>query len=377
MTAWVNNCFDVTHCGSLLESAGGVSWRRPRLLRGTVLRRRKVGSVVMSVEDGVGDGMPDVLRSIIERKWKEVDALKEEVKRVGEDEHPVGRRLRDGAERKKRFWKALNTKPGNLAVIAEIKRKSPSKGYIGRVSDPGTLSRAYRDGGAAVVSVLTDFEGFGGTLDDLKDVVKTQESFKGQFPGPCPVIRKDFTVDEIQIAEAAEAGASAILLIVAALGNRTKELLDATHRMGLDALVEVHDEDELKIALDAGAEIVGVNNRNLRTFEVSLETSERLRDRIPEGLVCVAESGIKDPLDAWKIRDMNYNAILVGESLVQAAEETGVGMVSSMYQPGFNMAQGLIRAYRSKGSIAFGNPTTAMFSGKGEGAKETLGEISI
>lgn len=323
----------------------------------------------------MGD-VPDVLKAILERKQVEVNTLRAEVESVGA-EHPIAKLLSTPQPRKKTFYNAIKKRKGTLTVIAEVKRKSPSKGEIGAIKDPGALSRAYRDGGASAISVLTDLEGFGGTMEDLRNVVQTQEKFRGNFPGPCPVLRKDFTIDEIQIAEAAEAGAAAVLLIVAALGQRTKELLDATHRIGLDALVEVHDEAEMEVALSCGAEIIGVNNRDLRTFNVSLETSERLRKMIPDDVVCVAESGIKDAMDAWKLRDMGYNAVLVGELLVQAAESTQMGMVSTMYQPGYNMAKGYIKAFTSKASTKYGNAATAMFYGKGEGAKETLGEISI
>ncbi|KAI0565828.1 indole-3-glycerol phosphate synthase [Gracilaria domingensis] len=319
-------------------------------------------------------GVPDVLAKILERKKDEVDELKSQL--TGDSDHPISKALVETTDRNKAFYNALNTRKGTLTVIAEIKRKSPSKGLIGKISDAGILSRVYYEGGAGAISVLTDVEGFGGTMEDLKTVVQTQKRFKGNYPGPCPVLRKDFIIDEIQIAEAAVGGASAVLLIVAALGkDRTKELLKATHRMGLDALVEVHDEEELKIALDIGADIVGINNRNLRDFNVSLETSFRLAPLIPDGVVKVAESGISTCSDAWELRDAGFNAILVGETLVKAYE--GSSANSTGYAAGYNQAKGYIKAFKSKGSTVFGSNSIAPFFGKGEGAKETLGEISI
>lgn len=321
--------------------------------------------------------VPDVLKNILKRKEVEVATLREEVDKQGA-EHPIAKALarKGNLDRQKKFYTALNLPKGSLTVIAEIKRRSPSKGQIGVIKDPGVLSRIYYEGGAAAVSVLTDLEGFGGTIEDLKRVVEVQNRFKNNYPGPCPVLRKDFIIDEIQIAEALSAGASAVLLIVAGLGKeRTKELLDATHAFGLDALVEVHDEDELQIAIEAGAEIIGVNNRNLRDFSVSLETSYRLLPMIPDSAVKIAESGIEDCLDAWKLRDAGFNAILVGELLVKAYEGSSVN--STSYTVGYNEARGYIKAFKAKGSVKYGNPSAASFYGKGEGAKETLGELSV
>ncbi|KAA8493996.1 Indole-3-glycerol phosphate synthase [Porphyridium purpureum] len=320
---------------------------------------------------------PDVLVSILQRKVEEVKALRAECAADMEN-HPVALRMKNKGNypRSKAFIKALSKRSGTLSVIAEIKRRSPSKGKIGEIKYPAALARTYYDGGASCISVLTDGPGFGGTLDDLRAVVKEMEKERGNYPPPCPVIRKDFTIDEIQIAEAAEAGASAVLLIVAALGERTKELLDATHAYGLDALVEVHDEKDLEIAIKAGAELIGVNNRDLRTFNVSLETSERLRSLMPEGKILVAESGISDPGDAWLLRDMGYNAILVGEALVLAAEQSAY-QKTGYASTSFNQCKGMLRAFRSKASTEFASPTEAMFQGADEGAKETLGELAM
>lgn len=321
--------------------------------------------------------IPDVLKAILDRKRVEVDALKQEMAVQGAD-HPLAATLaaKGKLERKKDFHDALDMPFGTITVIAEVKRRSPSKGHIATIKDPAHLSRVYKDGGAGAISVLTDMEGFGGSMDDLRSVVNAQDLYKGDFPGPCPVLRKEFIIDEVQLAEAAQARASAVLLIIAALGrDRTKELLDAAHAFGLDALVEVHDEREVQIAVDIGAEIIGVNNRNLRTFDVSLDNSFNLGPLIPDNLIKVAESGIVDCIDAWKLRDAGFSAVLVGETLVTAYEESSIN--SNSYIVGYQQAKGFIKAYCSKGSVQFGNASMAPFFGKGEGAKETLGEMSI
>lgn len=347
----------------------GNSWRSA-----TCPSHRKKYTAGMSIDS---PDIPDVLKNILERKKTEVDELKAQISDQGVD-HPISKTMKakGSIQRSKSFFDSINLPPGSLTVIAEIKRRSPSKGLIGVISDPGNLSRIYHEAGAAAVSVLTDFEGFGGSMRDLRAVVSSQKAYRGDYPGPCPVLRKEFIIDEVQIAEAAEAGASAVLLIVSALGKkRTSELLNLTHAYGLDALVEVHDEEELNIALEAGAEIVGVNNRNLRTFEVSLENSFNLVSKIPKGVIKVAESGIVDCVDAWKLRDAGFNAILVGETLVKAAENSSNN--SNSYSVGYNQAKGFIKAYCSKGSVKFGHAGMASFFGKGEGAKESLGELSM
>jgi len=353
----------------------GCSLRQPRSPGLQVLRSRRSSVLPVRMTTDIKTEIPDVLKSIIARKEEEVAKLKAEVEAAGPD-HPIAKRLAGENEVSGVFYSALKRPNNTLTVIAEIKRRSPSKGHIAYIKDPALLSRTYWDAGASCISVLTDYEGFGGSLDDLREVVAEQQTFKDEYPPPCPVLRKDFTIDEIQIAEAAVAGASAVLLIVSALGEkRTKELMDACERIGMEALVEVHDEDELKIAIDCGAKIIGVNNRNLRTFEVSLETARRLKPLIPDDVVSVAESGISGNLDAWELRDMGFNSILVGETLCRAYELSTEA--ATMYQRGYNQAKGLIMAFKAKGSVEFGPTTSAAFYGKGEGAKETLGEMSI
>ena len=276
------------------------------------------------------ENIPDVLKGIVERKSKEVAQWKKEL--TIHQDHPVTKLLTAALtpgtpqiQRSCHFHNAINKPKGSITVIAEVKRRSPSKGHVGYIPNAGLLSRAYREGGAVAISVLTDKEGFGCDVSDLKQVIDEQENYREGDPGPCPILRKDFIIDPVQIAEAAVYGASAVLLIVSVLGDQTKDFIDYTHAMGLDALVEVHDEVELKTAIDAGAEIIGVNNRDLRTFKVSLETSKRLRPLIPDGIVAVAESGIRDVADVRELCNVGFQAVLVGEFLVVASESTTAG----------------------------------------------------
>lgn len=196
-----------------------------------------------------------------------------------------------------------------VAVIAEIKRASPSRGPLAPDLDAVAQASAYRAGGAAAISVLTEPSRFAGSLEDLADV-----SALG-----IPTLRKDFLVDPYQVWEARLAGASAVLLIVAALGDaELAALLAEADHAGLDALVEVHDEAELDRALAAGARIVGVNARDLRTFEVDRDAFARLRPRIPDGIISVAESGVRGPDDLREAARRGADAVLVGESVVTA-----------------------------------------------------------
>jgi indole-3-glycerol phosphate synthase len=195
------------------------------------------------------------------------------------------------------------------AVIAEVKRRSPSKGEIRADFEPVACARAYADGGAAALSVLTDERYFGGHLDFLAPIRRAV---------PLPLLRKDFTIDAYQIDEARVAGADAVLLIVAALDPaRLGALRARAAELGLDALVEVHDERELDQALAAGADLVGVNNRDLRTFVTDLTVTERLAARAPAGTFLVAESGIAKPADVARLAKAGARAFLVGESLMR------------------------------------------------------------
>lgn len=208
-------------------------------------------------------------------------------------------------------FRAALEKPG-LSVIAEIKRKSPSRGDLAIELDPAVQAALYQAGGAAALSVLTEPQFFAGNPADLiaaRDVVDL------------PILRKDFVVEPIQIWESRAIGAAAVLLIVAAVTPKELQtLLNDAQRAGLDALVEVHDADEAKVALDCGAEIVGVNNRDLVTFDVNLKTAEQLAEVIAGVPVRVAESGISTRDDAQRMFACGYQAVLVGEALVMSPD---------------------------------------------------------
>jgi indole-3-glycerol phosphate synthase len=194
-------------------------------------------------------------------------------------------------------------------IIAELKRRSPSGGALRPELDVGRVARGYMDAGAAAVSVLTDTPGFGGSPADLETV---------RACVTIPVLRKDFTVDPVQIAEARVLGADWVLLIVAILdGAALEECLEATRRAGAQALVEVHAEAEVERALAAGAACVGVNNRDLRTLRTDLGTFARLRRMVPGGVVCVAESGVRGPDDVRRLVAEGADAVLAGEALMR------------------------------------------------------------
>ncbi len=202
--------------------------------------------------------------------------------------------------------------PGEVAAIAEFKRRSPSAGWIAEGADPAAMARAYAAGGARAMSVLTDGPFFGGGLPDLAASRAACE---------LPILRKDFVVDSYQIVEARAAGADAVLLIVAALDDSAlRALLAAAGEAGLDALVEAHDETEVARAVDAGAALVGINNRDLRTFQVDRDLAVRMRPRVPADRIIVAESGIRDAADVARLREAGVDARRGGETLMRAPE---------------------------------------------------------
>ncbi|MDQ6809029.1 MAG: indole-3-glycerol phosphate synthase TrpC [Verrucomicrobiota bacterium] len=206
---------------------------------------------------------------------------------------------------------ALDRGPDQLALIAEIKKASPSAGVIVESFDPIAIAQNYARAGAEAISVLTDEQFFQGKLDYLAAV---------RAVVPVPLLRKDFIIDEIQIVESAAAGADAILLIVAALEQtHLIRLLEVAAMYQMEALVEVHSLEELERALDTDAQIVGINNRNLATFEVDLRTTEILSEEVPNEIVLVSESGIKTAADLARIRATGVNAVLIGEALMRAA----------------------------------------------------------
>ena len=238
---------------------------------------------------------------------RDVDTLVEAALELERREDGVGRRD---------FVAALvaGREARGMAVISEVKRRSPSKGDLDPDLDPAEVAAAYEAGGASCLSVLTDEEFFGGSHADLR---------AARAACRLPVLRKDFTVGPRDVCDARLMGADAVLLIVAALDDRElAELLGLARAVGLAALVEAHDEDELERALAVGADLVGVNQRDLRTFEVDRARALRMGARMPDGVVAVAESGIRDAADVERLAEAGYTAVLVGETLVRSADRT-------------------------------------------------------
>ena len=257
--------------------------------------------------------MPTILEEIIARKKKEVALLHTRLEK--DTNHPINKLLKQKRMlHERKFEKALQTEC--LSVIAEIKRKSPSAGVIGEIGKPEELAKKYAAGGANCISCLTDFVSFGGSIEDLRAVCSAVD---------IPVLQKDFIVDKLQMAEAKEAGASAVLLIVASLLDDTGDFLEEAERLGLCALVEVHDKFELEIAIKYNARIIGVNARNLHTFKTDLSTCEKvLSHGFPQFVIKVAESGIHSWKDAHRMRRAGFDAILVGETLVKSKDPASI-----------------------------------------------------
>jgi indole-3-glycerol phosphate synthase len=222
-----------------------------------------------------------------------------------------------------RLHAALSGDAG-VSVIAEVKRASPSRGQLARGIDAATQAGRYLAGGATAISVLTEPSRFDGNLTDLTDVVNAHDAV---------ALRKDFIVDPVMVHEAVVAGASGILLIVAALGDDELRSMHAeATRLGLDCLVEVHGEGEVERALDAGATILGVNARDLQTFELDRDAFGRIRPQLPDDVLAVAESGMRGPEDVARARDEGADAILVGEFVVTASDPTAT--VASLVEAG-------------------------------------------
>ena len=243
--------------------------------------------------------IPDILGRIVERKSAE---LKQQTCSNRDFEE------RATAFTRRSFSKALSfRKP---AIIAEIKKASPSQGVLSETFQPAVIARQYEAGGAAAISILTDRDFFQGSLADL-EAARASTSL--------PVLRKDFTTSEYHVREAAAHGADAILLIASILDiQQLRSFRELAARFEMDCLVEVHDEEELDCAVASGAQIIGVNNRDLRTFEVRLEVSHRLASRIPAGILRVTESGVFTPAHIQELSA--YQAFLVGESLMRSPD---------------------------------------------------------
>lgn len=247
--------------------------------------------------------MSEFLAKILAEKEREVQRL-----RFVSDVADLRARALSHAPRG--FANSLASEP--VSVIAEIKRRSPSKGALAEGLDPASLARSYHAAGATALSVLTDESFFGALPDDLP---------QARAACPLPVLRKDFVIDPLQLHQARAMGADAVLLIVMALGGaKLRSLYEHARELSLDVLVECHDEAELERALDCEDAVIGVNSRNLTTFTVDLSIAERLGSQIPAERITVAESGIRGADDAARMFAAGYNAVLVGESLVRSED---------------------------------------------------------
>jgi indole-3-glycerol phosphate synthase len=255
----------------------------------------------MGVFRQMTSAVPDILARIVEHKKAELDQAQTPLAELE-------RRAETATGARRDFRAALLAK--SSAIIAEIKKASPSRGLLSADFRPVENARAYEAGGAAALSVLTDVRFFQGGLGDL-------QAARGAVQ--LPALRKDFTVSEYHVVEAAAHGADAILLIAAILtAQQLREFRELARRYGMASLVEVHDEAELQSAIDSGAEIIGVNNRNLHTFQVTLDTSLRLAERIPSNVVKISESGIETREQITSLQKAGFQAFLIGEHLMRS-----------------------------------------------------------
>ncbi len=247
--------------------------------------------------------LPGILARIVRDKLLELEALRPRVKEL-EIAAGQGLPVRD--------LRAALRRPGEVALIAECKRRSPGAGEIRPELDPAELTGSYEAAGAAALSVLTDAPYFGGSLEDLRAV---------RASTTIPILRKDFTLHPLHLLEARGAGADAVLLIVRLLDqSMIRSLLDEARGLGMSALVEAHDQRELVTAVEAGATIVGINNRDLATFASDLDTTLKLLDQLPQGVVVVSESGIRTGADVARLGAGGVDAVLVGETLLRGED---------------------------------------------------------
>jgi len=253
--------------------------------------------------------MPLILDKIVKNKVEELETLKKKV--------PL-RVLKEKAEKKERkeisFKKAITCPKEEIlpGLIAEIKKASPTLGLLANRFNPLDLASCYETNGAKALSVVTDKEFVQGDIETLRNISQITE---------LPILRKDFIIDEYQIYEAAEAGANAVLLIASIISReKMVTFLELSESLGLDCLVEIHTDDDLDKVLTTKARIIGINNRNLYTFEVDLRTTLRLKLQIPEGKIVVSESGIKNREDALLLREKGISAILIGEALIRSKD---------------------------------------------------------
>ena len=251
----------------------------------------------------------DLLSAIINQKRQRVETAKGLVS--PDAVRLIAQQARDGASPHALVNALTAVGESRNKIVAEFKRSSPSKGKIRRDADPARIAKAYESAGAAAISVLTEEDYFDGSLDDLRAIRQATS---------LPLLRKDFIFEEYQVYESAAVGADAILLIVAALNDETLGRLRriTEEELGMDALVEVHTREEMERACHSGAQLIGVNNRDLGTFAVSLETSVQLAPKADEKAVLISESGIESAEDIHRLRDLGYRGFLIGESLMRA-----------------------------------------------------------
>lgn len=255
--------------------------------------------------------MNNYLKTILQQKRIEVTALKKSLinnpkSRIAQIHHKEIKNKNN-----KSFKQSLQS--NNIAIIGEIKRKSPSKGKLATIANPVALAEQYYLAGVDAISILTDTAGFNGSIDDLKNVANSLVNTT------VTILRKDFIIDEIQIAEAIVNGAHAVLLITSIVKDNLAKLLRYCRERQIDALVEVHNYDELQQAIAAKADIIGVNNRDLTNFTVNTNNAIKLKPYIPEHIITVAESGIQSLSLAKKYAEVGYDALLIGEALVTSA----------------------------------------------------------
>jgi anthranilate phosphoribosyltransferase len=297
----------------------GISIARAALKEGKALRLLEKWKLLSSSDRPTSENYLD---KILVDKRIEVEKLITETN--NKPDHPLNKLLKEGRPCKNLFSKAL--KGSTLSVIAEVKRHSPSLGSIKEIKDPVDLALRYCKGGASAISVLTDEKAFKGSLEDLENVSK---ALIKTYPH-VSTLRKDFIIHPLQLAQAALAGASAVLLIAYVLKKELSFFIKEAKRLGLETLTEIHDLQDLHYALDANAPIIGINHRNLRTFEIDLTLSKKLKPLLPSRAITVAESGIHTPEQAHQMLSLGYDAILVGEALVRCDNPTK--LLSSMKQ---------------------------------------------
>jgi indole-3-glycerol phosphate synthase len=254
--------------------------------------------------------MTNFLQQILQTKQTEINALKTGGFPFDAHNMQLSDKIRENA-----FLLEKTLAKPELSVIAEIKRNSPAEGFLAPIMDPKKLAGEYVKGGADAISVLTDKTYFFAQDNDLQRVKEIVDN-------NIPILRKDFIIDPLQIIQSVLIGANVILLIARVLQDRLPEFIQNTAKIGLESVVEVHDEIELEMAIEGGATIIGINNRDLKSFDVSLETSFNLIEKIPQGIFAISESGISHPSQAKLLHQHGFEGVLIGKTLVTASDPT-------------------------------------------------------